>query len=388
MLTPPPPSAARDIAFVAAVPISLSAFIAPHVSTISRRHRVTLVASSAPDMSHFDSAVTFTSVDIPRTIAVAADVKALFALWRLFRRRGFGAVISITPKAGLLTMLAARLARVPVRVHWFTGQVWATRRGLSRFILKTLDRVLARSATHLLADSASQRDFLVRERVVLPLEVTVLGHGSVCGVNTSRFRPDAAARAQIRRELAIPESAVVALYLGRLSADKGLIELGAAFASAAPRAPALHLLIVGPNEGGLRAGLESTMREVLSRVRFEGMTERPEAYMAAADFFVIPSYREGFGSTVIEAAACGLPSIASRIYGLTDAVSEEAGVLVPAGDADALAVAMLDMTLDAHKREDKGARARARVERLFTQSTLTDAFEEFINAALKGRRLS
>lgn len=386
MLTQPPASAARDIAFVAAVPISLSAFLAPHVRAISRRHGVTLVASSAPDMSCFDSAVTFAAVDIPRTISIGADLRALFALWRLFRRRGFRAVISITPKAGLLTMLAGRLARVPIRVHWFTGQVWATRRGFSRLMLKALDRLLAGCSTHLLADSVSQRDFLIHEGVVTPGHVTVLAEGSVCGVDISRFHPDAAARGAIRRELAIPESAVVALYLGRLSVEKGVIELAAAFASAARTVPALHLLFVGPDEGALRPRLEALLRDVPSRVRFAGPTAQPEAFMAAADFFVLPSYREGFGSTIIEAAACGLPSIASRIYGISDAVNDETGVLVPVGDIDALAAAIVAMTREGTAREAMGRRARARVEGQFAQPVLTAAFEAYLAQALAAAR--
>lgn len=383
MLTPPRTPAAHDIAFVAAVPLSLSAFIAPHVRAMSRSHRVTLVASGAPDMAGFDDSVAFSAMPIPRNISLVADVKALVGLWRLFRRRGFSAVVSITPKAGLLAMIAGRLARVPVRVHWFTGQVWATRHGAARWLLKGLDRLLARCATHLLADSASQRDFLVREGVVSPDQVTVLGHGSVCGVDTLRFRPDADARASTRRALNLPESAVVALYLGRISRDKGPFELASAFASAAVAAPALHLLIVGPDEGALRSRLESLMQDVLPRVRFVGATDRPEAYMSAADFFVLPSYREGFGSTAIEAAACGLPVIASRIYGLTDAVSEDTGVLVPVADADALAAAMLRMTRDATLREAMGRRARGRAEEQFAEARLTAAFEQFCRAALK-----
>lgn len=370
----------RTIAVVAAAPISLNAFMAPHVRRLSETYAVTLVAAgTAKDVeAQLSAEVTFTPVAIRRAISPVDDLRALVSLWRLLRERRFDIVQSITPKAGLLSMVAARLAGVPVRVHWFTGQVWATKSGAGRWFLKALDRLMAACATHLLADSPSQRDFLVREGVVSPDRVSVLGRGSVCGVDTSRFRPDGHARAEVRSAHGIPDTAVVCLYLGRLNRDKGVIDLAQAFAQSATRFPALVLLVVGPDEGGVRAEMEAALGPSGGSARFVDFTKTPERYMAAADVFVMPSYREGFGSSVIEAAACGVPSVGTRIYGLTDAIAEDvSGLLVPPRDVPALAAAIERLAADPALRFTLGRQALNRVEEQFSQDTLTLALAAF-----------
>lgn len=375
------------VCFVAAVPISLSAFMAPHIRALAASRDVMLVASRPPEgLATVDGPIRFRAVNIPRQISLVADLVALVELIRLFRRERFALVQSITPKAGLLAMVAARVAGVPVRIHWFTGQVWATRGGFSRTLLKSADRVTALCATHLLADSRSQRAFLEAEGLVSPGDVTVLGEGSVCGVDVERFRPDPAARAAVRQRLGIPEAAVVALFLGRLTKDKGIPELIEAFGIASAACPALRLLVVGPDEDGMGAMAEQLAAETRARLYLEGVTSRPEMFMAASDLLVLPSHREGFGSTVIEAAACGVPAIGTRIYGLTDAVVDgSTGLLIPVGEVAQLADALVRLTNDHAGRLAMGAAARERVDAHFAQSRLTRALITFHDQAIQGR---
>lgn len=358
----------------------------PHIATLRQQHRVTVVSSQIGQaLAATLGPISIAEIPISRQIAPVADVRSLIALWRLFRRERFDVVQSITPKAGLLSMIAARLAAVPVRVHWFTGQVWATRTGAARWMLKTLDRVLAACATELLADSGSQRAFLVREGVVGEGRVRVLGDGSVCGVDTTRFRPDPRHRADIRARFGISEDAIVAVFLGRLNADKGVPELAAAFASVAAQCPPLRLLFAGPDEAGMEHAIRARVKEHVDRVYFAGETSTPERFLAAADFLVLPSHREGFGSTVIEAAACGIPTIGTNIYGLSDAVVDgETGVLIGVGDVDALAAAILRLATDAPMRSALGRQAKSRVEHSFTQTRLTAALAAFYRDLLAG----
>lgn len=376
------------LCIVAAVPITFAAFMAPHVQTLSRKWHVTLVADAdALEMAALCGPnVSFERVRISRHISFVRDIAALVALWRLFRRHRFDLVQSITPKAGLLAMMASRLAGVPIRVHWFTGQVWVTRKGAMRWLLKSLDCLLAVSATHLLADSQSQRTFLIEEGVVRGHEVNVLAHGSVNGVDLARFRPNASARTRIRTALGLADDVVMALFVGRFNRDKGVHELAAAFARAAAGCPLLYLVIVGPDEGQLREVAEAILGEARSRAHFVEYTAEPEAYMAAADFLLLPSYREGFGSVVIEAAACGLPAVATRIYGLVDAIADgESGLLVPVRDVDALTTAMVQLSSDHDGRVEMGRRARLRAERLFAQARLTAALQTFYENILATR---
>jgi glycosyltransferase involved in cell wall biosynthesis len=379
------------VCLVATVPMPLVVFMGPHIRALGRHYDITIVTNGGAGFSNTDSLspllgerVSYQNLQLAREVSVFADLLALIRLWRLFRREKFQVVHSITPKAGLLTMIAGLLAGVPVRIHWFTGQVWATRKGPGRWLLKTLDRLLAACSTHLLADSPSQSKFLSREGIVRLSQVTVLGKGSVCGVDTARFQPDPVRRSKVRVDLGIADTAVVALYLGRLKSDKGISELASAFLLAAQQHADLHLLLVGPDEEGMQALVMQTLSTVSDRVYFVGFTKEPEAFMAAADFFVLPSHREGFGSSVIEAAACGIPAIGSRIYGLTDAIVDgETGLLVPVGDVVGIADAMIKFAMNRDFRLTLGEQALVRVKQDFKQVVLTDALLDFYATCLK-----
>jgi len=369
-----------EVCLVAAVPLTLTAFMAPHVRALSEHYGVTLVSSGPPEAVAplLDGRAAYEQVPIQRDIAPFRDLRALWLLWRLFRRKQFTAVHSITPKAGLLAMIAGRLSGVPVRVHWFTGQIWATRTGAARWLLQSLDRLLVRCATDLLADSPSQRQFLVSQGIVREGQVTVLEQGSVSGVDRQRFHPDAAARAATRAELSIPDAAVVLLFVGRVTRDKGVLDLAVAFAEAARACPTLYLIVVGSDEQGLIGRVRTIVGEVGDRFRFVDFSPEPERFMAAADVFVLPSYREGFGSSVIEAAACEVPAIGTRVYGLTDAIQEGvSGVLVPVADPPALTQAIVSLARDAEARTTMGQRARRRVEACFDQERLAAALVQF-----------
>jgi glycosyltransferase involved in cell wall biosynthesis len=280
-------------------------------------------------------------------------------------------------------MLAARLARVPVRIHTFTGQVWATRSGWSRTILKAMDRVIASCATHILVDSASQKEFLCRQGVLSAEKASVLANGSISGVDIERFKPDGQARQRLREELQIPAGAFVFLFIGRLNPDKGVLSLVQAFVRVAAANPDAHLLVVGPDEAGMRTAMEKACGAMLDRVRFVGYTDKPEQYMAASDVFVLASRREGFGSVVIEAAAAGIPSIASRIYGLTDALEDGVTGLLHAPADSADLAAKMNLLAESPDTVRKFAlAARARAQRLFTSAQVTLALEEYYRKAL------
>ena len=364
----------KNICFVTAAPLTLRAFMRNHLLEMSGRYGVSAVADFTPeDLSgSWLPGVRLVSVPIARQISPRADVQALIALFRQFRAEGFDVVHSVTPKAGLLAMTAARLAGVPCRIHCFTGQVWATRRGLARRLLKIADRIIAANATHVLADSPSQLAFLEAEGILRKGQGDVLGHGSISGVDVERFQPDVDVRRKIRDALGVPQQACLLLFVGRLNRDKGVMDLAQAFARLARDNGNVWLAMVGPDEGGIGSQFESACGAAMARVRRIDYTPTPEHYMAAADVFVLPSYREGFGSVVIEAAACGVPAVTSRIYGLVDAVDEGVtGLLQPAGDIDALHDNLARLCGDHELLGRLGAMARVRAVRDFSMAAVT-----------------
>lgn len=326
-------------------------------------------------------AITY-PIPIKRRIAPWHDLVTLIQLARFFVRNRPDAVHSFGPKAGLLTALAAWIARVPVRIHTFTGQVWITRKGLMRHILRAADKLIAALNTHLLVDSLSQRDMLVENGVVEPERCKVLASGSVSGVDTSRFRADPAARAELRSALGIPADAVIFLFLGRITRDKGVLDLARAFNAASVEFG--YVIFVGPDEDRLQREVERLCESRLTRLRFTAYTTAPERYLAAADVLCLPSYREGFGSSIIEAAAVGLPAIASSIYGITDAIIDgETGLLHPPGAVDEIAACLTRLAADHALRAKLGGAARQRVLSEFSQARVMSAVLAFYRTALR-----
>lgn len=373
------------LCFVVSSAMTVSAFLKNHIAVAAEQFDVSVIANTTDVrfLRRMGLDATLHPIAIVRPISLWQDLSALRVLVRLFRAERFDIVHSVSPKAGLLAMFAAMLAGVPHRVHTFTGQVWVTRRGWRRWMFKKADSLLGALTTRILVDSPSQRDFLVIEGVFDPDKAEVIGKGSVCGVDSGRFRPDPDARRQLRDTLGIPQSDPVLLFLGRLNRDKGVLDLVAAFAALAQQFPAVRLLLVGPDEDGLAGRIAQASGTAADRVQRIDYTQNPESYMAAADIFCLPSYREGFGQVLVEAAAAGLPAVASRIYGITDAVVEgETGLLHPPGDVVAIQAALSQLICDSPKRAAMGKRARRRALAEFSQAESTQGLMVFYGKML------
>ena len=370
----------NKIGILCAHPSSVLAFMLPHIRQLLIHWPIEVMANTTDSRLLMDRGLDVLVVEVPleRAISPLADLKALWVLFWRFRRSGLTVLHTITPKAGLLGMLAAWLAGVPIRVHSFTGQVWVTRRGLMRWVLKAADKCIAALATDVFVDSPSQRAFLIAEGVVSEDSSSVLCLGSICGVDTQRFSPSPLVRHKVRADMGSASDALVCLYLGRLNRDKGVLDLAAAFAQVAVNHPNAELWVVGPDEGDIFAQMQSLLGLCSRHLRRVGYTHEPERFMQAADLFCLPSYREGFGSSVIEAAACGVPALVSRIYGLTDAVVEgETGWMHEAGNVQDL-TAQLDLLMKVPAElQRRGKAARAYAEQVFEQSLITNAMLDF-----------
>lgn len=322
------------------------------------------------------------ALEIPRKLDPVADLRALFQLWALFRRERPAIVHSTTPKAGLLSALAARLARVPIRLHTFTGQPWATLSGPMRWVARLADGVIGRLNTRCYADSPSQCRFLVGEGVIPAGQINVLGEGSVAGVDLARFaaaRLTPAVRAARRRALGLTEEGCVIAFVGRITRDKGMGELLDAFATLVAAGCDVDLLLIGPvdDEDGATGRFHMERLKARPRVHALGYSAAPEHVLALANFLCLPSYREGFGTVVIEAAALGLPTLGTSIVGLVDAIQNEVtGVLVPPRDAVALTRALERLVSDPRWVSTLGAAARCRAEAVFAADVVNRRMAE------------
>jgi glycosyltransferase involved in cell wall biosynthesis len=356
-------------------------------------HSVHLIASLESDLESGKTellnlpGISFHDINICREISIWDDFLALIKVcWVMFQQR-YDIVHTVTSKGGLIGILAAVLTGVPVRAHTFAGQPWLTKTGFVRHVAIFCDWLVAKLAVRSYTDSRGQRQFLVESGVVATGGLHVLGPGSIAGVDCKRFSLDRFDRSEIRKSMGIAPSDLVVLFVGRVSREKGVIELLTAYNSLSETMTILpHLILAGPME----VGIQSLPVEVVNRLKeceqihLVGYTEFPERYLAVSDVFCLPSYREGFGSVVIEAAAMRVPAVVSRIFGLSEAVTEgETGILVNLGDIDELVRSLRLMLENKILRDKLGLNAQKRARRLFEASMINALqIEEYTNVSL------
>lgn len=306
----------KSICFVATVEFAVDAFLLSHLKELSKFYDLTVIVNLKNSKFLIDQKidVKLVNINFSREINIISDLFSLAKLMYLFLIKRYDAVHSITPKAGLLAMTASFLTFIPIRVHCFTGQVWVTKSGLSRLLLKLIDKVVGILSTQNIVDSKSQYKFLVKENVLKKDKSLVFGSGSVSGIDLLKFKPNKKVKVKLRNKLKIPPASFVFIFLGRLNSDKGIYDLIHSFKSADLKSA--YLLLIGPDEENIATKFKSNHSNII----FSGATSSPQDYLAASDILCLPSYREGFGNVVIEAAASGLPSIVSNIYGLSDAI--------------------------------------------------------------------
>lgn len=325
------------VVMINTVPRDFHHHMAPYIRSLrADGNRVVLV--SAGDMTGLDELGVderdYYNIEIVRKPNIRADFSALSKLVKLLKNVRPDVVHTIAPKSGLLGAIAGFITRCPVRIHTFTGQVWVTKSGPFRWLLMLFDKLVCTLCTFTLADSPGQRKFLVDCGIASANKIGVLGHGSVCGVNVERFRRNAEMRAQLRKEFGFDDGDVVFLHMGRINRDKGVHNLLEAFKSLGGASRRAWLIFVGPCED---SELYDLLHNAGPDVVYREYTTKPETFYWLADVLCLPSYREGFGNVIIEAAAASVPCMASNIYGVSDAVEDEqSGILHTPGDVEGM----------------------------------------------------
>jgi len=379
----------KIVAIITASPITINAFLLPHIRALSKDYIVYLLANFDKvkiDICFSDN-IIYINIPIARKISIFNDIYCLLYLCLFFCNKDINLVQTISPKAGLIGILASFIMGVKIRIHYFTGQVWSNEKFLYKYILKTCDRIIYRLSTDILVDSHGQLSFLVQKRVVKYTKASVLGHGSICGVDTSIFCRNKYNRSFKRLEMNTSEQAFVCLYLGRINRDKGVIDLVKAFINARAYIDNLELWIIGPSEDNIYL---SDIISYTSRFGNTNITIRnefckdPYIYMQAADLFVLPSYREGFGQSVIEAAACGLPAIVTDIYGLQDVVDEGiSGFKYRAGDLSQLSSLIRRLASSESLHQSLSAASFSRAHTMYSQEHVVTNHYSFYSALLE-----
>lgn len=326
----------KKIIRAATVPQSLNTFCKGVLKELSQEYEVVAVASPGPALDEIArrEGVRVIAVPMERHISLKSDLKSLWQMWRVMRRERPDMVHSITPKAGLICMVAAWLARVPRRVHMFTGLVWPTSTGLKRRILMATDWLTCACATHIIPEGEGVKNDLFNHHITRK-PIKVLGSGNIRGIDLKHYDP------------ALFENpgheGFTFVFVGRIVREKGINELVAAFDRLHKERVDTRLVLVGPSEVNLDPILPETLDRIKQGKGIEAVGPQSDVrpYYANADALVFPSYREGFPNVVIEAGAMGLPSIVTDINGSREIIIDgQNGMIIPPRDEDALYQAM------------------------------------------------
>ena len=332
-------------------------------------------------------------VEMPRRITPLRDLVAIFRIWRCLRQIRPEIVHAGTPKGGLLGMISAWLAGVPVRIYHIHGLPFVTATGYKRTLLCWSEKISCLLAHQVLCVSHSNRELAVAEGFCPATKIKVLEHGSARGVDASgTFNPTLVrknARQKIRGRYGIPAEALVVSFVGRIVRDKGLTELIEAWKTLREEFPTLHLMIVGVFEpqDPVPPDVERIMR-CDPRIHLTGFINDMPPIYAATDVVAFPTYREGFGVVSIEASAMEVPVVGTRVPGCVDAVQDGVtGTLVPPRDAEALADAIRTYLNDPDLRRRHGRAGRERVLRDFRPEAIWEAmYQEYVRL-LRARAL-
>jgi glycosyltransferase involved in cell wall biosynthesis len=369
---------------VMTTPLALQFFFHHHLKALSQNFDLTVVANEDCSLlikSMGLESVRLIVIPVKREISLYSDLQGLWKLWRLMKREQFDAVWSVSPKAGLLGMLAAWLASITFRCHMFQGEVWLTRHGLIRQILRLADYLIARLANKSLVVSGTERDFLIKEGILPERNSSVLGNGSICGVNLTRFKSNQIERKKKRNELDIKDNEIVVIFLGRIKRDKGVLDLIAAWKQLNAEGVQFSLIIVGPDEDQLLCYIKEQANE-LKDVNFyyEDLSTVPEVWLNASDILCLPSYREGFGNVVIEASSTSLPVVASRIYGVVDAMRDgETGLSYASGNISELSNCLKCLIKNDRLRIQLGNSGRKFVRQNFDENEVINRYTSFFD---------
>lgn len=367
----------KKICFIAASPISVNEFLGNHINSLSLNYDIYVVTNfKIPFNLQLKGPIVQHHIPIERKPSLLKDILCLFPLIKYLLANKFDSIHTIDPKAGLIGNFSAFITRVPIRIHIFTGQAWHTKKGIFKSLLKIFDKIIVQLATHILIDGKSQMDFLVEKNIVKQNGATVLGDGSISGVDKNKFIADTQVRNKLRSKYNLNADTIVFAFMGRLNEDKGVLDLAEAFYRINQIYPNTALFFIGFDEEGIELKVQS--QYLSDKIVFTGYTKEPYFTLQIADVFCFPSYREGFGTSVIEASMLHIPIICSDTYGLRDTIVDGVtGLRHRVGDIQDIASKMEQLFKDRELRQFLGANGHNYVAQKFDADRLTNLWVEF-----------
>ncbi|UTA69809.1 MULTISPECIES: glycosyltransferase family 4 protein [Emticicia] len=389
----------RKVIRTSTVPGSLRALLKGQLAFLNQYFDVIAVSGNGKSLEHVketEGVRTF-ALEMQRQISPVNDFISLIKLYLLFKKEKPQIVHSITPKAGLLSMLAAKLAGVPIRMHTFTGLIFPSKKGRLQKLLIKMDQLLCWAATDVFPEGEGVKKDLINFGITTkPLKV--LANGNINGIDFNYYDPAAYSdlqKQELRQSLNINQDDFVFVFVGRLVRDKGINELVAAFKNLLSmvekeQANRLKLLLVGYYEQHLDPLLPETVTEIEDnqQIIFTGAQSDVRPYYAISDCLVFPSYREGFPNVVLEAGAMSLPSIVTDISGSNEIITTGYnGIIVPKSDTELLLENMLYLFKNKDARTEMAFNSRKNIIEKYDRQLVWNAVLNEYNSALASKNI-
>ncbi|MCF6168474.1 glycosyltransferase family 4 protein [Lutibacter sp.] len=353
---------------ITTVAMSLDKLIEGQLAFMNANYEVVGVSSGGETLERVavKEGIRVIPVEMSRKITPFKDVKSVWELYQLFKKEKPFIVHTHTPKAGIIGMLAAKFANVPIRLHTVAGLPLLEATGFKRKILNTVEKLTYSCATKIYPNSKGLKEIILKEHFTKSDKLKVIANGSSNGIDTTYFNPNNFSntqKASLRQKLKIQENDFVFIFVGRLVTDKGINELVAAFkklrANSHPelfegcysklKTQNSKLVLVGPLETNLDPLYSSTLHEIRNNKNIisVGYQQDVRPYFAISNCLVFPSYREGFPNVVLQAGAMGLPSIVTNINGCNEIIEDNKnGWIIPVKKEEAILKAMRNCLVD------------------------------------------
>ncbi|MAN28942.1 MULTISPECIES: glycosyltransferase family 4 protein [Mesonia] len=333
---------------ITTVPLSLEKLLEGQLGFMQNYFEVTAISSDTDRLKKYgkQNDLNVFPVEMTRQITPISDTKALLKLYKYLKKEKPTIVHTHTPKAGIVGMLAAKLAKVPIRLHTVAGLPLMEATGKKRKLLDMVEKMTYSCATKVYPNSKGLYDFIKKEKLTKPEKLKIIGKGSSNGIDTTHFNPqlyNQNTKKKLRNELSIHSDDFVFIFVGRLVGDKGINELVQAFKNLKSKFKNLKLLLVGPFESALDPLKHPTLKEIEenSNIISVGFQQDVRPYFSISNALAFPSYREGFPNVVMQAGAMGLPSIVTDINGCNEIIKDgENGLIIPPKEVVALQKAM------------------------------------------------
>ncbi|KAA3623832.1 MAG: glycosyltransferase family 1 protein [Flavobacterium sp.] len=369
---------------ITTIPISLEKLLEGQLAFMSQYYDVTAVSSEEENLKKLgiNEGVRTYHIPLTRKITPLTDIRAVIKLYRYLKKEKPLIVHTHTPKAGIVGMMAAALAGIPIRLHTVAGLPLTEATGVKRMILNVVEKLTYRYATMVYPNSRGLKEIILKEHFCDSKKLKVLGEGSSNGIDSNYFSPTHFSEETLkkkREELRIHPSELVFIFVGRLVKDKGLDELVAAFKLLQQANDHCTLLLVGPYEDDLDPVSEHTRKEIEtnSKIICTGYQQDIRIYLAISDIFVFPSYREGFPNVVMQAGAMELPAIVSNINGCNEIVKEGFnGLIVPVKNKEILYEKMTLLANNRSKRELLSSNARQEIKHRYERKKMWEIILE------------